>query len=36
MRTDAGDSTQEAPTPVEEPRVWAIGWDDVGYPAPTR
>ncbi|GAB3239777.1 hypothetical protein [Kineosporia babensis] len=23
-------------TPRSEPYVWPIGWDDVGYPAPTR
>jgi S-DNA-T family DNA segregation ATPase FtsK/SpoIIIE len=28
-------SAQEPPASTE-PRVWAIGWDDVGYPAPTR
>jgi S-DNA-T family DNA segregation ATPase FtsK/SpoIIIE len=36
MRIDPGASEADAPAPAGEPRAWAIGWDDVGYPAPTR
>ena len=36
MRIDAGAPLEGAPASVGEPRAWAIGWDDVGYPAPTR
>ena len=36
MRIDAEAPVEGESTPVGEPRAWAIGWDDVGWPAPTR
>jgi S-DNA-T family DNA segregation ATPase FtsK/SpoIIIE len=36
MQIGSGAPVEDAPAPAAEPRVWAIGWDDVGYPAPTR
>lgn len=36
MRLDAGAPVEGEPTSVGEPLAWAIGWDDVGYPAPFR
>jgi S-DNA-T family DNA segregation ATPase FtsK/SpoIIIE len=34
LRVGADETAPQAP--AGEPRAWAIGWDDVGYPAPTR
>jgi S-DNA-T family DNA segregation ATPase FtsK/SpoIIIE len=39
MRMDAeppAGPAPQAPAASAPPRAWAIGWDDVGYPAPTR
>jgi S-DNA-T family DNA segregation ATPase FtsK/SpoIIIE len=36
LRLEAEAAAPQTPTPVGEPRAWAIGWDDAGYPAPTR
>ena len=37
IRTDTDPPATPAPeAAAAPPRAWAIGWDDVGYPAPSR
>lgn len=36
LRLATGVAAPAAPPPAGEPRVWAIDWDSIGYPAPRR